>query len=118
VAGVWRAHLGSAVREALGSGLLVDLRSTTYAAFWRPEPDLARRVVTVRVLHESDGRRTVVSHFNKATKGRLVRGLLEDGAKPGSVRGLVATLERLGWTVEAGAPGRSGTPIDVVVTEV
>ena len=118
VAGVWRAHLGSAVREALGPGLLVDLRSTTYAAFWRPEPDLARRVVTVRVLHESDGRRTVVSHFNKATKGRLVRGLLEDGANPGSVRGLVATLERLGWTVEAGAPGRSGTPIDVVVTEV
>ena len=118
VAGVWRTHLGGAVREALGPGLLVDLRSTTYAAFWRPEPDLARRVVTVRVLHESGGRRTVVSHFNKATKGRLVRGLLEDGANPGSVRALVATLERLGWTVEAGAPGRSGTPIDVVVTEV
>ena len=118
VAGVWRAHLGGAVREALGPGLLVDLRSTTYAAFWRPEPDLTRRVVTVRVLHESGGRRTVVSHFNKATKGRLVRGLLEDGANPGSVRTLVATLERLGWTVEAGAPGRSGTPIDVVVTEV
>ena len=116
VAGVWRAHLGGAVREALGPGLLVDLRSTTYAAFWRPEPDLARRVVTVRVLHEAGGRRTVVSHFNKATKGRLVRGLLEDGANPGSVRALVATLERLGWTVEAGAPGRSGTPIDVVVT--
>jgi cytoplasmic iron level regulating protein YaaA (DUF328/UPF0246 family) len=118
VAGVWRRHLGGSVREALGPGLLVDLRSTTYAAFWRPEPDLARRVVTLRVLHESGGRRTVVSHFNKATKGRLVRSLLEDGANPGSVRALVATLERLGWTVEAGAPGRSGTPIDVVVTEV
>jgi cytoplasmic iron level regulating protein YaaA (DUF328/UPF0246 family) len=118
VAGVWRAHLGSAVREALGPGLLVDLRSTTYAAFWRPEPDLARRVVTVRVLHESGGRRTVVSHFNKATKGRLVRGLLEDGANPGSVRALVGTLQRLGWHVEAGEPGRSGTPLDVVVTEV
>ena len=60
----------------------------------------------------------MVSHFNKATKGRLVRGLLEDGANPGSVRALAATLERLGWTVEAGAPGRSGTSIDVVVTDV
>ena len=118
VAAVWRAHLGAAVREAVGAGLLVDLRSTTYAAFWRPEADLARRVVTVRVLHESAGRRTVVSHFNKATKGRLVRGLLEDGANPGSVRALVAALERLGWRVEAGERGRNGTPLDVVVSEV
>ncbi len=118
VAAVWRAHLGAAVREAVGAGLLVDLRSTTYAAFWRPEADFARRVVTVRVLHESAGRRTVVSHFNKATKGRLVRGLLEDGANPGSVRALVAALERLGWRVEAGERGRNGTPIDVVVSEI
>ncbi len=75
-------------------------------------------MVTVRVLHETGGRRSVVSHFNKATKGRLVRGLLEDGANPGSVRGLAATLERLGWQVEVGAAGKSGTQVDVVVTEV
>ena len=42
-------------------------------------PTWRARVVTVRVLHEVDGRRQVVSHFNKATKGRLVRALLEDG---------------------------------------
>jgi hypothetical protein len=41
-----------------------------------------------------------------------------DGANPGSVRGLSATLSRLGWAVEVGEPGRSGTPLDVVVTEV
>ena len=118
VASVWRAALGEAVREAVGAGLLVDLRSTTYAAFWRPEPDLARRVVTVRVLHETGGRRTVVSHFNKATKGRLVRSLLEDGTNPGSVRALAAALGRLGWRVEVGEPGRSGTVLDVVVSQV
>ena len=28
----------------------------TYAAFWRPEPELARKVATVRVLHEVGGR--------------------------------------------------------------
>ena len=105
VAGVWRAALGEVVREAVGGGLLVDLRSTTYAAFWRPEPDLARRVVTVRVLHETDGRRTVVSHFNKATKGRLVRSLLEDGANPGSVRALAAALDAARL---AGRGGRAG----------
>ena len=82
VAGVWRDALGPAVAGTVGGGLLVDLRSTTYAAFWRPPTDLAARVATVRVLHEVAGRRQVVSHFNKATKGRLVRALLEDGANP------------------------------------
>ena len=118
VAGFWRDHLDPVVRNQVGSGLLVDLRSGTYAAFWRPAPDLARRVAGVRVLHEHQGTRKVVSHFNKATKGRLVRGLLEDGANPGSVRGLATTLERLGWQVEVGAAGKSGTQVDVVVTEV
>jgi cytoplasmic iron level regulating protein YaaA (DUF328/UPF0246 family) len=117
VAAVWRAALDEVVPQAAG-GLVVDLRSTTYAGFWRPDAALARRVATVRVLHEVDGRRTVVSHFNKSTKGRIVRDLLLDGANPGSVRALVATLERLGWTVEVGDAGRYGTQLDVVVAAV
>ncbi len=117
VAGVWRSVLGDAVRDALGDGLLVDLRSGTYAAFWRPPVELARRVATVRVLHEANGKRTVVSHFNKATKGRIVRALLEDGRKPRTPAALADTLRDLGWTVEA-APGPRGTQLDVVVSEV
>jgi uncharacterized protein len=118
VAGVWRDHLGKAVTGALGDGLLVDLRSSTYAAFWRPPADLAARVATVRVLHEVDGQRKVVSHFNKATKGRLVRGLLESGAAPRTPARLVGALADLGWTVEANPPTRKGTLIDVVVREL
>src|SRR3954463_10848536 len=53
----WSRRLDDAVREAAGRGLVVDLRSSTYATFWRPAPDLSRRVVTVRVLHETDGQR-------------------------------------------------------------
>jgi cytoplasmic iron level regulating protein YaaA (DUF328/UPF0246 family) len=118
VAGAWREVLGEAITDGMRQGLLVDLRSSTYAAFWRPTPDLARRVATVRVLHESDGRRTVVSHFNKATKGRIVRALLEDGADPRTPRALADTLGRLGWTVELGTPTAKGTQLDVVVSEV
>lgn len=117
VAGVWRAELGGAVLDALGGGLLVDLRSTTYAGFWRPPAELARRTATVRVLHESDGRRSVVSHFNKATKGRLVRALLEDGRNPGTPAALARLLGELGWHVESSAE-RTGTRLDVVVGEV
>jgi cytoplasmic iron level regulating protein YaaA (DUF328/UPF0246 family) len=118
VAGLWRAHLGPAVTEAVGDGLLVDLRSTMYAAFWRPPPGLAARVATVRVLHEVEGRRQVVSHFNKATKGRIVRALLEAGANPRSPARLAAALRDLGWTVEVGEPTRAATPLDVVVAEL
>ena len=118
VAGAWREVLGEAVTDAVGTGLLVDLRSGTYAAFWRPDASLARRVATVRVLHESGGRRSVVSHFNKATKGRIVRALLEDGANPRAPAALADTLTRLGWTVERGEPTAKGTQLDVVVTEV
>lgn len=118
VAAHWRAHLGPTVEDVLGSGLLVDLRSGTYAAFWRPPAGLADRVATVRVLHEHNGTRKVVSHFNKATKGRLVRAVLEDGGNPRSPGGLADLLRDLGWEVEEGEPSKRGTQLDVVVAEV
>ena len=118
VAGVWRSALGPVVEDALGAGLLVDLRSTTYAAFWRPPSLLAAQVATVRVLHEVDGRRQVVSHFNKATKGRLARAVLEDGGNPRSPGELADLLRDLGWKVEQGEPGRKGVRLDVVVDDV
>lgn len=109
----WGRRLDAAVREAAGRGLVVDLRSSTYAAFWRPGPDLARKVVTMRVLHEVDGQRKVVSHFNKATKGRIVRALLEDGTAPGTPARFADHLGSLGWKVE-----QDGNRLDVVVSDL
>ncbi len=110
VAGVWREQLGPVLIEAVGGGLLVDLRSGTYVAFWRP---VGVRVATVRVLHEHQGARKVVSHFNKATKGRIVRALLEAGADPRTPARLAEALRDLGWVVE-----EDGDRLDVVVSEL
>ncbi len=115
VAGTWRAVLGPEIVDLVGDGLLVDLRSGMYAAFWRPVG--LRRVATVRVLHEVAGKRQVVSHFNKATKGRLVRALLEDGANPRTPARLAEALRDLGWTVEV-TEGAQGAQLDVVVVEL
>jgi uncharacterized protein len=115
VAAHWRSHLDPVLTAMAGTGLVVDLRSSTYAAFWRPAAPLARRVVTVRVLHEVAGRRQVVSHFNKATKGRLVRALLEDGRDARTPTGFASLLADLGWQVEAGPPTASVIRLDVVV---
>lgn len=113
----WRSRLGPGVLEALGNGLLVDLRSGTYAAFWRPD-EVAAHTATVRVLHEVGGVRKVVSHFNKATKGRIVRALLESGAAPRTPAKLADALRDLGWAVEVGRPGKGGTQLDVIVGDL
>jgi cytoplasmic iron level regulating protein YaaA (DUF328/UPF0246 family) len=115
VAGVWRDSLGPEVAELVGDGLLVDLRSGMYAAFWRPAG--LPRVATVRVLHEVNGKRQVVSHFNKATKGRIVRALLEEGANPRTPARLAESLGDLGWTVEE-TRARGSVQLDVVVREL
>jgi cytoplasmic iron level regulating protein YaaA (DUF328/UPF0246 family) len=112
----WGARLDASVRRAAGTGLVVDLRSTAYAPFWRPGPDVAARVVTLRVLHEVDGVRRTVSHFNKSTKGRIVRDLLREGTAPRSAARFADHLGSLGWKVEEGPADRHGTRLDVVVS--
>ena len=114
----WRKVLDPVVEAAAGNGLVVDLRSSTYAAFWRPGRDLAPKVATVRVLQQIASRRMVVSHFNKATKGRLVRALLESGATPRRPVALADVIRDLGWKVELGDPGRQGQQLDVIVDEL
>jgi hypothetical protein len=118
VARHWGRHLGPAVDEASRGGLVVDLRSGTYAPFWRPTKADTDRVATVRVLHEVDGQRKVVSHFNKATKGRLVQDLLVDGATPRTPTRLAELLGDLGWKVEVATSRGGPTQVDVVVTDL
>lgn len=122
IATFWRPVLRDALSASAGGSLVLDLRSTTYAAFWRPPATIAGRVVAARVLHEVDGRRTVVSHHNKATKGHLLRSLLTDDEFPAITTpdDLATALRAHGWTVELTAPQRAGRPwlLDVVVDHV
>lgn len=114
----WKKVLPKALDQVASAGPVLDLRSGAYGAMWSPP---AAGSATVRVLHERivDGvaRRSVVSHFNKATKGRLVRSLAEAAATPGSVDEIVTALRDLKYTVEE-QPVAAGRPrqLDVVVT--
>ncbi|MER5933244.1 peroxide stress protein YaaA [Streptomyces sp. NPDC002054] len=120
----WRTPMASVLPAAAGDGLILDLRSSAYATAWKPKGEPAGRTATVRVLHAQlvDGveKRSVVSHFNKATKGRLVRDLLLAGANPATPAELVAALRDLGYVVEAQAPAKPAKPwaLDVVVTQI
>ena len=91
---LWRPALTPVL--AAEPGLVVDLRSGAYAAL-APVPG----AVTVQVLSErADGTRAVVSHFNKAHKGRLARLLARTTAEPEDVVGLRRLLRRAGLHVE------------------
>jgi cytoplasmic iron level regulating protein YaaA (DUF328/UPF0246 family) len=114
----WRAPMAAVLPEVAGSGLVLDLRSSAYAAAWKPKGEVAGRTATVRVLHAPT--RKVVSHFNKATKGRIVRSLLASPGAPGTPGELVEALRDLGYAVEAQAPAQVGRAwsLDVLVDEI
>lgn len=120
----WRAPMAEVLPEAAGDGLVLDLRSAAYATAWKPKGEVAGRTATVRVLQSKIvhgvEKRSVVSHFNKATKGRMVRDLLTAGRTPDSPAELVEALGDLGYVVEAEAPAKAGKAwtIDVVVKEL
>ncbi|MCZ3389916.1 MAG: peroxide stress protein YaaA [Actinomycetia bacterium] len=119
VAALWRKPLTTAIPEAAGQGVVLDLRSGTYAKMWSPDPEVAERTVVARILQERpDGSRAVVSHHNKATKGRLIRALASQGKTPSTVEALAALIEAQGVITELHV-GRPGKPwgLDVVVDE-
>ncbi|WP_127127435.1 YaaA family protein [Georgenia sp. SYP-B2076] len=76
----WRSHLAAALDERAAGDVVVDCRSATYAAAWRP-PAGAEHVV-VQVVREQDGRRQVVSHNAKRARGLLTHHLLTRAGRP------------------------------------
>lgn len=124
VSKVWREALTPVLEPVVARELVVDLRSSMYAALWRVPARHGDHVVTVRVLHErlvgGVPKRTVVSHFNKATKGRLARALLTADVAATTPKELAAACEELGFTVELNAPAKAGQPwlADIVVDEI
>lgn len=98
----WRPVLSEVLPARAGNGLVLDLRSGTYAAAWRPTGELAGRTVAVQVT--SGGK--VVSHFNKATKGLLARAVLSAGIDPRTPEALAAACRDLGFAAVLG-PGSS-----------
>ncbi|MCB2174240.1 MAG: peroxide stress protein YaaA [Actinomycetales bacterium] len=106
---MWREVLPEVLAAAAGRrGVVVDLRSSSYLAMGAPA-GLAERTVTVRVVREVDGRRSVVSHLAKHTRGLVARHLLESGAAPRTPEGLVDALADR-WATELAEPARPGRP--------
>ena len=102
----WRPALEPVLADLAERELVVDLRSGSYAGLAR-----VPGAVAVEVLAERpDGGRTVVSHFNKAHKGRLARALVETRSEPSDAAAVAGVARRAGMRVE-----RKGDRLTVVV---
>lgn len=107
LAGRWRPLLEPVLGELAARELVVDLRSGAYIGLGRCADS-----VRVDVLAEhADGRRTVVSHFNKSHKGRLARALAAARSEPDDAAAVEAVARRAGMRVE-----REGNRLIVIVT--
>ncbi len=101
LASYWKPRLTEALKEHAQGHLLIDCRSSSYAAAWVPDP---ARTVAINVFTERDGVRKVVSHFAKHTRGELARHVLTRRGKAPETPEQLAHAAGERWMVEL-APG-------------
>ena len=99
LASVWRAPLAAVLPAAAGRGVIVDCRSSTYAAAWVPQGDLAARWVQIRVPG--------ATHMAKHTRGLVARHLCESGVDARTARALQDVVsQRFETTLTKPSPPR------------
>ncbi len=98
---LWRQPLAKTLPDVQGE-LVLDLRSASYAAAWKPRN---ATLVSIRAVTPAG---KVISHMAKATRGRVARTVLEartPPTEPEAVAALAGPGARVleapgGWTVE------------------
>ena len=98
--------------------LIVDLRSSQYAKLAPIPKEIADQVVVPKILQKMpSGPPKVVSHHNKATKGRIIRQVVTGGKVPDSIEQLAKAISKLGADVEIVRPKKltQSTTLNVIV---
>lgn len=101
LASAWKPELARVLPAAAGRGVVVDCRSSTYAAAWTPSGDLTERWVQVRVPG--------ATHMAKHTRGLVARHLCVTGAAPRTAPALAEALKDA-FEVRLTEPRRAGQP--------
>jgi cytoplasmic iron level regulating protein YaaA (DUF328/UPF0246 family) len=102
----WRPLLEPVLADLAVEELIVDLRSGAYVGLGGIPGAIAVDVVS----QLADGRRTVVTHFNKAHKGRLARALAAAKSEPADAAAVATLARRAGMQVE-----RDGDKLTIVI---
>lgn len=118
LATAWKKELDSELAPMAQGNVVVDCRSATYVAAWKPNAKLDTDWVSVKVLRELNGKRSVVSHNAKHTRGVLARHLLtRQGQAPTNAQELLeAAREHQGFVEVNLLPGKgNASTLEIVV---
>ncbi len=110
----WREGLRAPLDAAAAGRVILDCRSATYVAAWRPSGAAAAAWVHVTVVEERDGVRRVVSHMAKQRRGEVARHLLVSGARPRTPAELAAAVAEC-FRCELAPPVRAGASFELTV---
>lgn len=76
VAKYWRDSLSETLSD-VADELIVDCRSSTYQTMWAANPE---NTVAIRVFTLVDGKKKVITHMSKKTRGEVARVLIQGPA--------------------------------------
>jgi uncharacterized protein len=88
-----------AIWPRLAGGILVDLRSKTYADL-APIPESMDAYQVSVFVEREDGSREQLNHFNKKAKGQLVRSALMAATAPETIKDLQRCAAKVGLRLE------------------
>lgn len=108
----WSAACGQVLAES--NELIIDLRSGTYVKLG-PLPQSAHAVTPKIFQKMPKGEPKVVSHHNKATKGRIVRAIAQSKKSVKTMDDLADVISSLGADVEMVTKTGKPTEMKVVV---
>lgn len=113
--GYWKTELLDSLSQLSGE-LILDMRSGSYEKL-APAKKMDQTVVSVKVLTNVNGVLKPVTHFNKATKGDLVRAACLGSRKvPTTIAQLAEYFRKLGFEAELELAAPSA-PILQIVTK-
>lgn len=92
-----QAH--EAIWPRLAGGIIIDLRSKTYADL-APIPEALTSYRVVVFVENEDGSREQLNHFNKKAKGQLVRAALMAKTAPETIKDLQKCALKAGLKIE------------------
>jgi hypothetical protein len=112
----WKQDLGAMLETVPGP--IVDFRSGTYVKLGPLSKDVSARTVVPRVLQRMpDGPPKLITHFNKATKGRLMRAYALADYQIDSLEAFAELVRTTGADAELILPVGAGKPwtMDIIV---
>lgn len=118
LANLWQKPTDRAI-SAANPDFIVDLRSGTYAKFWKPAGDFVSKTAVIKIMTRvgkgSNSKKIAISHNNKHAKGLITRDLVSMRSLPKNAEQLAEKLAALNWDCELNNPHGKPAVLEVFI---